>query len=186
MEDYVKLGIEQAIKISTLSRCNSRKVGACIYFNKLFYGFNHNEGCCDEECETIEFLCSDKTCNYKTTNPIEVWCQRCGHFLGSVNESSNNSVVHAEEHLLKKHGNELKKIYKETGKKVNLFITDAPCLKCANLIVKNGFIGRVFYLRKFTNEDGIKYLLKNNIDIKQVDIERIEPSLRKLLTLRGQ
>lgn len=51
-----------------------------------------------------------------------------------------------------------------------LYVTDAPCIECAKLIIQAG-IKRVVYSRKYRLEDGINLLQRANIKVENLDIE---------------
>ena len=48
-----------------------------------------------------------------------------------------------------------------------LYVTDAPCIECANLIIQAG-IKRVLYDRAYRLTDGIELLKEAGIEVKQV------------------
>lgn len=74
------------------------------------------------------------------------------------------TVLHAEMNALTK----LAKSH-ESGNGASMFITHAPCLKCALLILSSG-IKEVFYNQPYRCNDGIELLENNNISCKQVHI----------------
>lgn len=49
-----------------------------------------------------------------------------------------------------------------------LYVTDAPCIECAKLIIQAG-IKRVIYNRAYRLTDGIELLGQAGIEVKQVD-----------------
>jgi dCMP deaminase len=49
----------------------------------------------------------------------------------------------------------------------DLFVTHAPCLECAKLIYQSG-INSVFYRDTYRSEEGIKFLQKCNVEVKQI------------------
>lgn len=51
-----------------------------------------------------------------------------------------------------------------------LYVTDAPCIECAKLIIQAG-IKRVVYSRKYRLEDGINLLQRANIEVENIDID---------------
>ena len=52
-----------------------------------------------------------------------------------------------------------------------LYVTDAPCIECAKLIIQSG-IKRVVYARSYRLTDGIELLTKAGIEVEQMNIER--------------
>ncbi len=51
-----------------------------------------------------------------------------------------------------------------------LYVTDAPCIECAKLIIQAG-IKRVLFSRAYRLTDGIDLLKKANIEVQQIEIE---------------
>ncbi len=51
-----------------------------------------------------------------------------------------------------------------------LYVTDAPCIECAKLIIQAG-IKRVLFSRAYRLTDGIDLLRKANIEVQQIEIE---------------
>lgn len=55
-----------------------------------------------------------------------------------------------------------------------LYVTDAPCIECAKLIIQSG-IKRVVYARSYRLTDGIELLTKAGIDVEQMNIDELQP-----------
>lgn len=51
-----------------------------------------------------------------------------------------------------------------------LYVTDAPCIECAKLIIQAG-IKRVLFSRAYRLTDGIDLLKKANIEVQQIEID---------------
>ena len=51
-----------------------------------------------------------------------------------------------------------------------IYITDAPCIECAKLIIQAG-IKRVLFSRAYRLTDGIDLLKKANIEVQQIEID---------------
>ena len=74
------------------------------------------------------------------------------------NGKTKSYVLHAEANAITKiakHGN--------NSNGATLYITDAPCVECAKLIIQAGII-RVVYLKNYHSEDGIGLLKRANIE----------------------
>ena len=71
-------------------------------------------------------------------------------------------VLHAET-------NAIAKVSRSSNSTDNadLFVTHAPCLECAKLIYQSG-IKSVFYRDTYRSEDGIQFLQKCNVEVKQI------------------
>jgi dCMP deaminase len=84
----------------------------------------------------------------------------------NVCEDENNKtrpeVLHAET-------NTIAKVSRSTNSSedATLFVTHAPCLDCAKIMHQAG-IKEVFYRNNYRSEDGIKFLLRCNINVEKV------------------
>lgn len=54
-----------------------------------------------------------------------------------------------------------------------LYVTDAPCIECAKLIIQSG-IKRVVYARSYRLTDGIELLTKAGIEVEQMNIDELQ------------
>jgi dCMP deaminase len=54
-----------------------------------------------------------------------------------------------------------------------LYVTDAPCIECAKLIIQSG-IKRVVYARSYRLTDGIELLTKASIEVEQMNIDELQ------------
>lgn len=75
-------------------------------------------------------------------------------------------VLHAE-------ANAITKIARSNNNSENatLYVTDAPCIECAKLIIQAG-IKRVIYNRNYRIEDGINLLKRAGITVEQIELEK--------------
>ena len=71
-------------------------------------------------------------------------------------------VLHAETNAIAKLAKST-----ESGDGASMFITHAPCLDCAKLIYQSG-IKSVYYRNTYRNTDGVDFLNKCNIEVKNV------------------
>lgn len=71
-------------------------------------------------------------------------------------------VLHAE-------SNAIAKLAKssESGDGASMFVTCAPCIDCAKMIYQSG-IKEVFYGEEYRNNDGIEFLNKCGLSVKQI------------------
>lgn len=77
-------------------------------------------------------------------------------------------AIHAEENAIRfavKHNVDLKG--------ATIYITHQPCIDCARLIVESG-ITRVVYSETYRLEEGLHYLINNNIITEQLVYEQAE------------
>src|SRR6056297_3591931 len=77
-------------------------------------------------------------------------------------------VLHAE-------ANAITKVAKSNNSSAGstLYVTSAPCLECAKLIIQSG-IKRVVFTESYRLEDGINLLKRANIEVKQVELEKVK------------
>ena len=91
-------------------------------------------------------------------------CEEIKHtdFTGTIVKKSKPEVLHAET-------NAIAKVSRSSNSTDNadLFVTHAPCLECAKLIYQSG-IKSVFFRDTYRSEDGIKFLQKCNVEVKQI------------------
>jgi dCMP deaminase len=90
----------------------------------------------------------------------------------NICEDENNNtkpyVLHAE-------ANAITKVAKSGNSSdgATLYVTSSPCLECAKLIIQAG-IKRVVFTESYRIEDGIKLLKRADIEVKQVEMEKLE------------
>lgn len=88
----------------------------------------------------------------------------------NVCEDNNNVtkpyVLHAEANAITKlarSGN--------NSEGATIYVTDAPCIECAKLIIQAG-IKRIVYAEKYRLTDGIDLLQRANIEVVKIDFEK--------------
>mgnify|MGYP003340216885 FL=1 len=76
---------------------------------------------------------------------------------------TKDEVLHAE-------SNAIAKLAKsgESGLGADLFVTHAPCIHCAKLILQAG-ISRVWYSEDYRNDAGLEFLAKSGVTVTKVD-----------------
>lgn len=91
-------------------------------------------------------------------------CEEIKHtdFTGTIVKKSKAEVLHAETNAIAKVSRS-----NNSTESADLFVTHAPCLECAKLIYQSG-IKSVFYRDTYRSEDGIKFLQKCNVEVKQI------------------
>ncbi len=91
----------------------------------------------------------------------------------NICEDENNItkpyVLHAE-------ANAITKVAKSNNSSENatLYVTTAPCLECAKLIIQSG-IKRVVYGEKYRIDDGIRLLQRADIEVLYIDCDTLMP-----------
>jgi dCMP deaminase len=125
-----------------LSTAVRLQVGCVIVKDNTIIGIGYNgmPSGWDNVCETVKFK----------------------DFTGTVLMKSKPEVLHAET-------NAIAKVSRSSNSTDNadLFVTHAPCLECAKLIYQSG-IKSVFYRDTYRSEEGIKFLEKCNVEVKQI------------------
>lgn len=86
----------------------------------------------------------------------------CEHQNEDGTLTTKHEVVHAEENALRGLFNS-----NETAGGAIIFITHAPCLNCASLIVDAGIVA-VYYREVYRCTDGLDYLKKFGVETKKV------------------
>ena len=76
-----------------------------------------------------------------------------------IDGKTRSEVIHAEDNALKKLN------YSAEG--MCLFVTTAPCIHCAKIIV-NSNVSVVYYDDEYNNIDGLNYLRNKNITVCKV------------------
>ena len=71
-------------------------------------------------------------------------------------------VLHAETNAIAKLAKST-----ESGDGSTMFITHAPCLDCAKLVYQSG-INSVYYRNSYRDENGIHFLEKAGVQVKQI------------------
>ena len=95
------------------------------------------------------------------------WDNNCEEKVWNVHDGdytlkTKPEVLHAETNAIAKLAKST-----ESGDGATMFITHAPCLDCAKLIYQSG-IKSVYYRNTYRNTDGVDFLNKCNIEVKNV------------------
>src|SRR6056297_3231816 len=77
-------------------------------------------------------------------------------------------VLHAE-------ANAITKVAKSNNSSegATMYVTTSPCMECSKLIIQSG-IKRVVFSEKYHNTEGLQLLERANIDVKQVELEKVK------------
>jgi dCMP deaminase len=84
------------------------------------------------------------------------------HSDDTVTLKSKPEVLHAETNAIAKLAKST-----ESGDGAVLFVTHSPCLDCAKLIFQSG-IRSIFYRDNYRSTDGVEFLEKSGIEVKQL------------------
>ena len=140
-EKFIDAYMDVAERFAQLSSARRLHVGAIVVKDDriISIGYNGMPSGWDNDCEDV-----------------------IQHSDDTVTLKSKSEVLHAET-------NAIAKLAKSTESGVNatMFITHSPCLDCAKLIFQSG-ISNVFYRDSYRSEDGIQFLTKSNVIVKQI------------------
>ena len=100
------------------------------------------------------------------------WDNICEDEIGDVRDINDNVVeirLKSKPEVLHAETNAIAKLARssESGLGATMFITHAPCLDCAKLIYQTG-ISTVYYRNTYRENNGVEFLLKGGIDVKQI------------------
>lgn len=95
------------------------------------------------------------------------WDNNCEEVIYRIAEEpilkTKPEVIHAESNAIAKLAKST-----ESGDGASMFITCAPCIDCAKMIYQAG-IKEVFYGHKYRNDDGINFLHKCEITVRELN-----------------
>jgi dCMP deaminase len=143
-QKFIDLYMDWALRLAKLSHARRLQVGAVIVKDDtvISYGYNGMPSGWDNNCEdeiTVEM--DEKFVKALKTKP---------------------EVLHAE-------SNAVSKLAKSSNSGLNadIFITHAPCIDCAKLILQSG-IRRVYYGTQYRDDYGVKFLQKSGLEVTQI------------------
>ena len=141
-QKYIDAHIKVANVYAELSTAERLQVGCVIVKDNTIIGIGYNgmPSGWDNVCEEIKYK----------------------DFTGTKVSKSKPEVLHAETNAIAKVSRS-----NNSTENADLFVTHAPCLECAKLIYQSG-IRSVYYRDTYRSEDGIKFLQKCNVEVKQV------------------
>jgi len=101
------------------------------------------------------------------------WDNDCEDEIGHVLDDNGYTVetrLKTKPEVLHAESNAIAKLAKstESGDGASMFITCSPCIECAKMIFQSG-IKEVFYGEEYRNNDGINFLNKCGITVRQLN-----------------
>ena len=171
---YIKAHMQVAETYAKLSTARRLQVGALIVKDDriISIGYNGMPSGWDNNCEDKDYMSVDAGGWLSPEEIYERWPFEEIVIVANDNESfeitrryglkTKPEVLHAERNALDK----LAKC-NESGLGATMFITHAPCLECAKSIYGVG-IAQVFYGTTYRSEEGVYFLKRCGIDIKQI------------------
>ena len=145
-QKFIEAFMNAAEVFAALSSARRLHVGAIIVKDNriISIGYNGMPSGWDNNCEDV-------------VTPTLPYLQGDGPTLKTKPE-----VLHSETNAIAKLAKST-----ESGDGATMFITHAPCLDCAKLIYQSG-IKSVYYRNTYRNTDGVDFLNKCNIEVKNV------------------
>jgi len=145
-QKFIEAFMKTAEVFAELSSARRLHVGAIIVKDNriISIGYNGMPSGWDNNCEDV-------------VTPTLPYLQGDGPTLKTKPE-----VLHSETNAIAKLAKST-----ESGDGATMFITHAPCLDCAKLIYQSG-IKSVYYRNTYRNTDGVDFLNKCNIEVKNV------------------
>ena len=138
-QKFIDLYMTMAESVSQLSTAVRLKVGTVIVKDHVVtFGYNGTPAGWDNNCEELVYRIAQE--------PIL---------------KTKPEVLHSE-------ANAISKIAKSSisSEGATLFCTHAPCIDCAKMIHQAG-IFTVYYRNEYRSTDGIEFLKKSGVDVKQ-------------------
>ena len=150
-EKYLGTYMKTARLFAEHSSAVRKKVGAVIVKDDriISIGYNGMPSGWDNNCEDM-FITQDEISSgvYSLTKRTEL--------------KTKPEVIHAESNAIAKLAKST-----ESGNGASMFITCAPCVECAKMIYQSG-IKEVFYEEEYRSNDGIDFLNKCGLSIRQI------------------
>ena len=82
---------------------------------------------------------------------------------------------HTKPYVLHAEANAITKVAKSNNSSegATMYVTSSPCMECSKLIIQAG-IKRVVFTESYRLDDGLNLLKRANIEVKQVDLEKVK------------
>ena len=163
-QKFIEAFMKTAEVFAELSSARRLHVGAIIVKDNriVSIGYNGMPAGWDNDCEYTELM------------PVNDAARLDDYpFLGTFWINGHNVDrryrLRTKPEVLHSETNAIAKLAKstESGDGATMFITHAPCLDCAKLIYQSG-IKSVYYRNTYRNTDGVDFLNKCNIEVKNV------------------
>ena len=164
-QKFIEAFMNAAEVFATLSSARRLHVGAIIVKDNriISIGYNGMPSGWDNFCEYMEFMPINDADARLNDYPFQETFWINGHSVDRrYRLRTKPEVLHAETNAIAKLAKST-----ESGDGATMFITHAPCLDCAKLIYQSG-IKSVYYRNTYRNTDGVDFLNKCNIEVKNV------------------
>ncbi len=167
-EKFVKAYMDTAKRFAELSPARRLHVGAIVVKDDriISIGYNGMPVGWDNECEYKDYMSGDAG---GWLNPDEIYERWPLEEYDKEVESNRRYRLVTKDEVLHAESNAIAKLAKsnDSGLGADLFVTHSPCIHCAKLIHQSG-IRRVYYGENYRSTDGIEFLEKSGIEVKQI------------------
>ena len=153
--------MKTAETFADLSHARRLHVGAIVVKDDriISIGYNGMPSGWDNDCENTIFVLDEEVMG---TDMISLGYTQTDN--GNWTKlKSKSEVLHAETNAIAKLAKST-----ESGDGAVLFVTHMPCLDCAKLIFQSG-IRSVFYRDSYRNTDGVAFLERSKVIVKQIE-----------------
>jgi dCMP deaminase len=168
-QKFIDLYMDWASRTAQLSHAIRLQVGTVIVKDDsvISYGYNGMPAGWDNTCENIEWCTGGGWLSPEEINegwPYEGTYEDVdGNTMqGRYRLKTKPEVLHAESNAISKLAKSI-----NSGDMASIFITHAPCIDCAKLIYQSG-INSVYYRSSYRNTDGLDFLTKSGVTVKQI------------------
>lgn len=147
--------MKTAETFGSLSSAKKLQVGAIVTKDNriISIGYNGTPSGWDNNCEDVK---------------------RLPHWADSIDDIPEPDRKHYVEYVTKPEvihaeANAIAKLARsnESGESAEMYVTHSPCIECAKQIYGAG-ISTVYYRNKYRSEDGINFLEKCGVEVKQI------------------
>jgi len=160
--------MKMAFNSASDSHCHKRKVGAVLALENRCIANGYNGTCEGEDnaCEDTILTCG--FCDEQLTDGT--WAPGDNHCDEARVENrikTKDSVVHAEQNVLS-----FAAKYGISTNECTMYVTTAPCLKCASLLISAG-IKEVVYSDIYRSKDGLELLKRRGVIVRQCSVTMV-------------
>ena len=169
-QKFIDAYMKVAETFAGLSSARRLHVGAIVVKDDriISIGYNGMPSGWDNNCEDKEYMSGDAG-GWLDSNEIKERWPNQEQMLPKEDNRWRRYALKTKPEVLHAETNAIAKLAKstESGLGATMFITHAPCLDCAKLIYQSG-ISSVLYRNSYRNNDGLEFLKRCNLEVKQI------------------
>lgn len=158
-QKFVDFFMKVAEQTAQLSYAKRLQVGAVVVKDKniISFGYNGTPEGMDNSCENILFVPDGPDNDFNTMTEQGYVFGTDKETAGWVKTVTKPEVIHAE-------ANAICKLARQggSGEGASLFLTHAPCIECAKMIVQSG-IKEVYWKTPYRDSSGLDLLHKADV-----------------------